>query len=82
MSCVTLTRAPRGTQKPPQIVCVPKVGGGPQKDIPMDAIRELKTMRDLDHPQVLRLRDVFCTSEGKLTLVLDLMPYDLERFLA
>jgi len=53
-----------------------------QKDVPMDAIRELKTMKDLDHPQVLRLRDIFCTSEGRLTLVLDYMPYDLEKFLA
>lgn len=49
-------------------------------DVPMDAIREIKAMRELDHPNVLRLRDVY-SHQMKIRLVLDFMPYDLEKLI-
>jgi len=48
------------------------------KDIPLEAIREIKMMNELDHPNVLKLRDVFA-DDSTIHLVLDLAPNDLER---
>ena len=53
-------------------------------DVPMDVIREIRAMRELDHPNVLRMRDVYVAEGGgskQIKMVLDLMPYDLEKMI-
>lgn len=44
----------------------------------MSAIREVKFLQEMRHPNVIELLDVFVSEEGNLNLVLEFLPSDLE----
>ena len=44
----------------------------------MSAIREVKFLQEMHHPNVVGLLDVFVSEEGNLNLVLEFLPSDLE----
>ncbi|KAF2112339.1 serine/threonine-protein kinase crk1 [Lophiotrema nucula] len=47
--------------------------------IAMDAIREIKFLQELEHPNIIKLHAVFSTKDQNLSLVLEHLPYgDLE----
>jgi len=44
----------------------------------MSAIREVKFLQEMRHPNVIEMLDVFVSEEGNLNLVLEFLPSDLE----
>lgn len=44
----------------------------------MTALREIKVLKELHHPHVIELVDVFISSSQNLSIVLELMESDLE----
>ncbi|KAF2013642.1 Pkinase-domain-containing protein [Aaosphaeria arxii CBS 175.79] len=47
--------------------------------IPMDAIREIKFLQELEHPNIIKLYDVYSTKDQNISLVLEHLPLgDLE----
>ncbi len=46
--------------------------------VPSTAIREISLLRELDHPNIVKLIEVIHT-ENKLTLVFEFMDYDLKK---
>jgi len=48
--------------------------------VPATAIREISILKDLKHPNVVRLYDTIHT-ENKLTLVFEFLDYDLKKYL-
>jgi cyclin-dependent kinase 7 len=51
-----------------------------QAGINLSAIRELKTLQELNHPNVIRIRDVFAHNSN-INLVLDFMCAELEQII-
>ena len=51
-----------------------------EEGVPCTAIREIALLRELKHPNVVRLHDVVHT-DRKLTLVFEYLDYDLKKFL-
>jgi serine/threonine protein kinase len=52
----------------------------PEEGIPASAIREIALLKELEHPNILRLYDVL-HSRHKLTLVFEYCEYDLSRYI-
>jgi serine/threonine protein kinase len=48
--------------------------------VPCTAIREISLLKELKHPNIVRLHDVIHT-EKKLTLVFEFMDSDLKKFI-
>lgn len=44
----------------------------------MSAIREIKFLQEMRHPNVIEMLDVFVSEEGNINLVLEFLPSDLE----
>jgi serine/threonine protein kinase len=51
-----------------------------EEGIPPTSIREISILKELHHPNIVDLREVI-NSQGKLTLVLEYLDYDLKKFL-
>lgn len=51
-----------------------------EEGIPSTAMREIALLKELDHPYVVKLRDVVC-AENKLQLVFDFVNTDLKSFI-
>ena len=47
----------------------------------MDAIREVKYLQELQHPNIIRLLDVFSSKNQNLSLVLEFLDCDLEMII-
>lgn len=48
--------------------------------VPSTAIREISLLKEIDHPNVVRLRDLVY-GESRLYLIFDFLDYDLKKFL-
>ena len=48
--------------------------------VPSTAIREISLLKEIDHPNVVRLRDLVY-GENRLYLIFDFLDYDLKKFL-
>lgn len=60
-------------------IAIKEIKTGLFKDgLDMSAIREVKYLQELKHPNVIELIDVFATSNNNLNLVLEFLPCDLE----
>lgn len=48
--------------------------------VPSTAIREISLLKEIDHPNVIKLRDLVY-GENKLYLIFDFLDYDLKKYL-
>lgn len=48
--------------------------------VPSTAVREISLLKEIDHPNVIRLRDLVF-GENKLYLIFDYLDHDLKKFL-
>lgn len=55
--------------------------GGFKDGLDMSAIREVKYLQEMSHPNVIELIDVFSDKERNLNLVLEFLPADLEQII-
>jgi len=59
-----------------------KVNAEYRDGLSMDAIREVKYLQELSHPNVIALHDVFSSKDRNLNLVLEFLPLgDLEMLI-
>jgi non-specific serine/threonine protein kinase len=63
-----------------QIVALKEIHLDPEEGAPSTAIREISLMKELKHPNILRLMDIIHT-ENKLVLVFEHMDQDLKRYM-
>jgi cyclin-dependent kinase len=64
-----------------QIVALKRIGlDSEEEGVPCTAIREISLLKELKHPNIVRLFDVV-HSEKKLTLVFEFLDLDLKKFL-
>ena len=48
--------------------------------VPSTAVREISILKEIDHPNIIRLRDIV-SSENKLYLIFDFLDHDLKKYL-
>jgi serine/threonine protein kinase len=60
---------------------IPFADAAPEGGVPCNVIREISLLRELDHPNVVRLLDVNQARPGELYLVFEFVAYDLKTFL-
>ena len=53
----------------------------PEGGVPCNVIREISLLRELDHPNVVRLLDVIQAQPGGLYLVFEYVAHDLKTFM-
>jgi serine/threonine protein kinase len=67
-----------------QIVAIKRIpfeDAAPEGGVPCNVIREISLLRELDHPNVVRLLDVNQTRPGELYLIFEFVAHDLKTFL-
>ena len=67
-------------KKTGEIVAMKKVHSSDENGIPHTTIREISLLRDLKHPNIVELQEIFI-SEHKIYLVFEFMEMDLSRHL-
>lgn len=60
---------------------IPFADAAPEGGVPCNVIREISLLRELDHPNVVRLLDVNQARPGELYLVFEFVAHDLKTFL-
>lgn len=60
---------------------IPFADAAPEGGVPCNVIREISLLRELDHPNVVRLLDVNQARPGELYLVFEYVAHDLKTFL-
>lgn len=60
---------------------IPFTEASPEGGVPCNVIREISLLRELDHPNVVRLRDVNQAVPGELYLIFEFVSYDLKTFM-
>ena len=60
---------------------IPFADAAPEGGVPCNVIREISLLRELDHPNVVRLLDVNQAKPGELYLVFEYVAHDLKTFL-
>ncbi|KAI8637103.1 serine/threonine-protein kinase pef1 [Parasitella parasitica] len=63
-----------------EIVALKEIYLDPEEGTPSTAIREISLMKELKHPNIVRLQDVIHT-ENTLTLVFEFMDQDLKKYM-
>lgn len=63
-----------------EIVALKEIHLDPEEGAPSTAIREISLMKELKHPNIVRLQDIIHT-ENKLILVFEFMDQDLKKFM-
>lgn len=64
-----------------KIVAVKKISlESEEEGIPSTALREVSILKELSHPNIIKLEDVIHTNK-KLILVFELLDYDLKKFM-
>lgn len=71
----------RSTGQTVAIKRIPFEDAAPEGGVPCNVIREISLLRELDHPNVVRLLDVNQTRPGELYLVFEFVAHDLKTFL-
>jgi len=75
----------RGTQRSTGVTVaikrIPFADAAPEGGVPCNVIREISLLRELDHPNVVRLLDVNQARPGELYLVFEFVAHDLKTFL-
>mmetsp|Transcript_3168 Transcript_3168/g.4341 ORF Transcript_3168/g.4341 Transcript_3168/m.4341 type:complete len:311 (+) Transcript_3168:677-1609(+) len=75
----------RGTQRltgdTVAIKRIPFADATPEGGVPCNVIREISLLRELDHPNVVRLLDVIQAQPGGLYLVFEYVAHDLKTFM-
>lgn len=63
-------------------IAIKEIKTGLFKDgLDMSAIREVKYLQELRHPNVIELIDVFMSQDNNLNLTLEFLPFDLEQLI-
>ncbi|OMJ27907.1 Negative regulator of the PHO system, partial [Smittium culicis] len=70
----------KGKNRRGEIVALKEINLDPEEGAPSTAIREISLMKELDHPNVIKLLDVVHT-ESTLMLVFEYMEQDLKRYM-
>ncbi|KAJ3299496.1 TFIIH complex serine/threonine-protein kinase subunit kin28 [Borealophlyctis nickersoniae] len=71
----------KAEKAPPRRIAIKKIKIGQFKDgLDMSAIREVKFLREMDHPNIIQLIDVF-SHKTNLNLVLEFLDADLEMIM-
>uniref|UniRef100_A0A7S0PHS1 Cyclin-dependent kinase 2 homolog n=1 Tax=Leptocylindrus aporus TaxID=1398097 RepID=A0A7S0PHS1_9STRA len=60
---------------------IPFADAVPEGGVPCNVIREISLLRELDHPNVVKLLDVIQTNPGGLYLVFEFVEHDLKAFM-
>jgi serine/threonine protein kinase len=60
---------------------IPFADSTPEGGVPCSVIREISLLRELDHPNVVRLLDVIQSQPGGLYLVFEFVQHDLKSFM-
>lgn len=63
-----------------RFVALKEIRLSPEEGAPSTALREISLMRELEHPNIMRLLDVI-HGENTLTLVFEYLAYDLRKYL-
>lgn len=71
----------RSTGSTVAIKRIPFGDATPEGGVPCNVIREISLLRELDHPNVVRLLDVNQAQPGELYLVFEFVAHDLKTFL-
>jgi hypothetical protein len=71
----------RATNTTVAIKRIPFGESTPEGGVPCNVIREISLLRELDHPNVVRLLDVNQAQQGELYLVFEFVAHDLKTFM-
>ena len=52
-----------------------------QEGVDLSAIREIKILREIEHPNIIRVFDVFSEKQKRMCLLMDYIPYDLRNLI-
>ena len=71
----------RATNTTVAIKRIPFGDATPEGGVPCNVIREISLLRELDHPNVVKLLDVNQAQQGELYLVFEFVAHDLKTFM-
>merc|ERR1719158_859059 len=52
-----------------------------EEGVPSTAIREVALLKELQHPNIVRLLDVHCKEPNKLVMVFEYLEHDLKKYM-